>query len=240
MPLGASGPGPAGSTVFPSVFRYTGGREEGLAVKKFAVLAAALALLLCACAGEERTESPVLPPSYRIVYRMESYEGTERTSHAVLTAARSEEGFYYDAGDGAEFLFLEESADTYTMYIRSEANGIFSVSPGELVGREKVEQFAAGVLYVGLLTQDTAGLALTGEGKAAGRDCFVYEGARAAGQEYTLRIRLLIDRETGVTLGHRLCYTHRVTGAETVYVMVCELFETGAVSLPAFRFLTLP
>lgn len=192
------------------------------------------ALLLTACAGETPPPPPALPESCRVVYRMESYEGAERTSHLVVTVVQSPEGVYYDPGDGAEFLFRRESAESYTMYIRSQVHGAFTVSPGELVGREKVERFAQGVLHIGLLRQDTAGLTPAGEDTAAGRPCAVYEGESPAGAEYRRTVRLLVDRETGLTLGQWLHYTHQETGEETVYVMICELFETGPVALPAF------
>ena len=47
-------------------------------------------------------------------------------------------------------------------------------------------------------------------------------------------LRVLVDRETGLVLGHWLRYTHRGTGAETLYVMRCELFETAVEALPVF------
>ncbi len=193
----------------------------------------AVLLLLCACAGEGAAKPAALPESCRFVYRMESYEGAERTSHQVVTVVQSGDGVYYSAG-GAEFLFRRESAESYTMYIRSQVYGTFTVSPGELVGREKVERFASGVLHIGLLCQDTEGLTPAGEDTAAGRVCTVYEGAGPAGTEYQRAVRLLVDQETGLVLGQWLRYTHRETGAETVYVMICELFEIGPVSLPAF------
>ena len=107
-------------------------------------------LLLCACAGEGAAKPAALPESCRFVYRMESYEGAERTSHQVVTVVQSGDGVYYSAG-GAEFLFRRESAESYTMYIRSQVYGTFTVSPGELVGREKVERFASGVLHLSLI-----------------------------------------------------------------------------------------
>ena len=76
-----------------------------------------------------------------------------------------------------------------------------------------------------------------GEGAAAGRPCAVYEGAGPAGAEYERTTRLLVDRETGLTLGQWLRYTHRETGEETEYVMICELFEVGPVALPTFSLL---
>ena len=193
-----------------------------------------LTLLLCACAGETPDTPAALPENCRIVYRMESYQGARRTSHAVVTVVQSADGTYYSTGDGAEYLFRRGPAETYTLYIRSETEGGFTVSPGEVVGREKMERFAAGVLRVGLLTWDTGDLRPSGTQRAAGRDCAVYEGTRQAGAEYDLHTRLLVDRETGLVLGHWLRYTHRVTGAETLYVMRCELFEPGAAVLPVF------
>lgn len=193
-----------------------------------------LVLLLSACAGETEAARPALPESCRVVYRMESYEAGERTSHQVLTVVQNEQGVYYRAAGGEEYLFLEASPESYTMYIRSQADGTFTVSPGEIVGREKVERFAEGVLHVGLLTWNTDGLAAAGTDYAAGRECVVYEGQRPAGAEYDLHARLLVDRETGLVLGHWLRYTHRGTGAETLYVMRCELFEVGVEALPVF------
>lgn len=191
--------------------------------------------LLCACAGEAPpAREPALPENCRVVYRVESYEGETRTSHTVVTVVQSADGVYYNPGDGAEFLFRRETAETYTMYIRSRVYNTFTVSPGEVVGREKVERFAAGVLHINLLTQDTAGLVPAGEGSAAGRLCTVYEGAGPAGTEYQRHTRLLVDQETGLVLGQWLRYIHQETGAETEYVMICELFETGSAVLPAF------
>lgn len=190
--------------------------------------------LLTACAGETPAEPPALPETCRFVYRMESYEGAEQTSHQVVTVVQNGEGVYYSAGDGAEFLFRRESAETYTLYIRSRVHGAFTVSPGELVGREKVERFARGVLHIGLLRQDTTGLTPAGEDTAAGRPCAVYQGEGPAGEEYRRTVRLLVDRETGLVLGQWLRYTHRETGEETLYVMICELFETEVEALPAF------
>ena len=204
------------------------------ALKRLLVCLPLALLFLCACAGETPEETAALPESCRLVYRMESYQGEERTSHQVVTVVQNAAGVYYSSGDGSEFLFRRESPETYTLYIRSQVHGAFTVSPGEVVGREKVERFAAGVLHIGLLRQDTAGLTPAGEGTAAGRACAVYEGSGPAGAEYRRTTRLLVDRETGLVLGQWLRYTHRDTGEETVYVMICELFEAGEVSLPAF------
>ena len=135
-------------------------------MKRPAVCLMAALLLLCACAGET-PPAAALPERCRVVYRMESYQEGERTSHLVLTVVQSGEGVYYHAGGAEEYLFLEETPETYTMYIRSESGGTFTVSPGEIVGREKVERFAEGVLHVGLFTWDTDGLAAAGTEYAA-------------------------------------------------------------------------
>lgn len=239
--MGTSAPmGPASDKIPPSPRRRAAilRGKGGMAMSRLIACLSAVLLLLCACAGETpEAAAPALPESCRVVFRMESYEGETRTSHQVVTVVQSAEGVYYDAGGGEEFLFRRESAETYTMYIRSQVYGAFTVSPGQVVGREKVDRFAAGVLHVGLLRQDTAGLTPAGEGAAAGRPCAVYEGAGPAGEAYQRTTRLLVDRETGLVLGQWLRYTHRETGEETEYVMICELFETGPVALPTFSLL---
>ena len=191
-----------------------------------------LPLLLTAC-GDPAVKEPTLPENCRIVYRMESYKGERRTSHVVLTTARTAEGYYFDAGGGEEFLFLQEASDRFVMYIHSDMTGGFTAGEGVLTSAEKVEQFGTGVLHMGLLQRDVSALTATGETRwVAARSCLVYGGVQEAGEEYLLSSRVLVDQETGLTLGHWLVYTHRLTGEKTTYVMVCELFETEDVQLP--------
>lgn len=212
-------------------------------MKRLTALLLSLLALLSGCAGgsdvpQVRTdlETPArllaqFPPSYEISFRLEAFQGEQRSSYSHFTAVQTADGFYYAASTGEHYLFLREAADAYGFYIWDEAAGRMSAKQNVQVSKCVLEGFQDTLLHLGLLVCDREGLTEVGEASVAGRPCRIYEGAGTAGDRFYCQQTYYIDQATGLSLFHTIRYTDQ-TGRTFCYQMTCERFSTQQVELP--------
>ena len=215
-------------------------------MKRLCFLTLCLLLLLAGCsqpktegAAAQQEEPATLtaqalslfPPSYDLSFRLEAFQGEERTSYSHITAIQTSDGFYYASSTGERYLFLRMDSDAYAFYLWDEATGTMVANQNLTFSRAVLEGFQDSILHLGLLVHDVSNLDETGTANIAGRPCQVYEGSDTAGDQFHCRRTYYIDQETGLTLSHSIQYTDQ-TGRAFTYLLTCEHFSTQQATLP--------
>ena len=201
-----------------------------------------LCLLLSACAARPSPAAravslagrslPALPEEYDLSFRLEAFQGEERTSYSRVTAVRTADGFSYADSTGTRCLFLRQGADAYAFYIWDSAAGAMVPNEGAVFSGDVLAGFQDSLLHLDLLCQDVSGLEAAGTASVAGRPCRIYRGAGPAGDAFTCRRTYCIDQETGLALSYTISYLQG--GRERfTYRLTCDRLVTQGVRLPA-------
>ena len=198
----------------------------------------ALLPLLSGCAAPDPPQAAEpaggqaqFPAEYEVVFRLEAFQGEERTSYSRFAAARTARGFYYAASTGERCLFLKEGDDAYAYYIWDPGAGRLVQNQGTVFSGQVLAGFQRSLLHLDLLAADVAGLTEDGTAAVAGRTCRIYRGAEAAGPQFQRRRICCLDAETGLALSQTTQYVSRGSQPFT-YLLTCERFSTQDVSLP--------
>ena len=212
-------------------------------MKRLLPLLLCLSVLLSGCARECAAPAPQkeasaslplssrFPPSYDLTFRLEAFQGEERTSYSQITAVQTADGFYYADSTGERYLFLRQGDAGYALLLWNPAAGQMTAQQDLLLSPSALEGFQDSLLHLGLLVCDPAGLTSAGTDQVAGRPCRVYRGGGPAGDLFFRRETCCIDQATGLTLSRSVRYTDQA-GRTFTYLLTCERLSTEDVALP--------
>ena len=206
-----------------------------------ALAALCLTLLLAGCAAAPQAEPPVrlaaalptpaFPAEYALTFRLDAYQGEERTSSHRFTAIRTETGFYCADSTGVCYLFLRQPSGLYRLYIRHPVSGELAANGEVLLTRAGAERLQDLLCGLGILVRNTAGLTETSQAKVRGRPCHILQSQETAAGQTVCRRIYCIDGETGLALQQSIHYGG-TGGTILSYILTCEEFRTSGVTLP--------
>lgn len=209
-------------------------------VQAFVVLCLSLLLAGCTIPAQESVPQdsisttlpiPTFPEEYKLVFRLEAYDGEEQTSCIRFTAIRTKEGFYCANSAGESCLFLFQSPGLYHLYALQPASGELVSNEGVLLTPAGAEHLQSLLCDLELLVRDTSGLTETSLAKVKGRPCHILQGQQSTSGPYICRRMYCIDGETGLALQQSIHYD--ANGGRTLsYIVTCEVFQTSGVQLP--------
>jgi len=179
------------------------------------------------CSAAE--ESELLPCPCRIVCRLEAYEGTRRTSHAVLSMQRTADAYHFSL-TGAESYSFFLRPQGYVLYHRDSSGVLHNVGL-TLPDGAAVERWAQKQVGFSLLQPPGAISLPQPICYIASRRCRRMELVEQSETQLVHSV-FYVDEQTGLTLASRRLCTPLQGGQQHLYLTVCELFDTGAPSLP--------